>query len=94
MTARLGVRDVVRNFNILEEYEYVEIEDKKSHALKGLFVSAELTADVMAFLDKKLATEKQKKLDDLMAFAGMVNGEFDTLTHQEIKAMKKEKYRG
>lgn len=84
----------VRNFNILENYEYVEIEDKKTHVLKGLFVSAELIDDVKAFLDAKLAADKQKKLDALMPFVGMVNGEFDTLTPQEIKSMKKEKYRG
>lgn len=94
MTARLGVRDVVRNFNILENYEYVEIEDKKTHTLKGMFVSAELIDEVKAFLDAKIATEKQKKLDALMPFVGMVNGEFDELTPQEIKSKKKEKYDG
>ncbi|MDD3466481.1 MAG: hypothetical protein PHE67_04955 [Campylobacterales bacterium] len=94
MTARLGVRDVVRNFNILENYEYVEIEDKKTHALKGLFVSAELIDEVKAFLDAKLAEQRQKKLDALMPFVGMVSGAFDTLTPQEIKSAKKEKYHG
>ncbi len=93
MTARLGVREIVRNFNILENYEYVEIEDKKSHALKGLFVSAALLEEVKAFIDAKLAAEKQRKLDALMPFVGMVHGAFDTLDTQAIKAIKQEKYR-
>ncbi|KIM11823.1 MAG: hypothetical protein KU37_02915 [Sulfuricurvum sp. PC08-66] len=93
MTTRLGVRDIVRNFNILEKYEYVEIEDKKSHTLKGLFVSAHLLEDVKQFIDAKLAMEKKQKLDALMPFVGMVNGAFDELTAQEIKAAKKAKYR-
>lgn len=93
MTARLGVRDIVRNFNILENYEYVEIEDKKTHALKGLFVSAELLDDVKKFIDEKLIAQKQQKIDALMPFVGMVSGVFDELSAQEIKAIKREKYR-
>ena len=34
-TSRLGVREITRNFNILENYDYVEIEDKKNHNLKS-----------------------------------------------------------
>jgi len=92
MTVRVGVRDIVRNFNILENYEYVEIEDKKTHTPKGLFVSAQFMDDVKKFLDEKIIADKQQKLALLMPFVGMVNGEFGELDTQQIKAMKKDKY--
>jgi len=94
MTKRLGVREIVRNFTILENYEYVEIEDKKTNSLKGLFVCVEFLDDVKKFLDEKIAMQKQKKLDALMPFVGMVKGEFQEHGTQEIKAMKKEKHHG
>lgn len=92
MTARVGIRDIVRNFNILENYEYVEIEDKKTHTPKGLFVSAELMDEVKKFLDEKILAEKQKKIALFEPFIGMVNGEFGELGTQEIKAMKNDRF--
>ena len=91
MTARLGVREITRNFNILESYDYIEIEDKKSHRLKGLFVSAELLDEVKNFIDKKIKAKKKKEIDEMMQFVGMVKGDFKELKAQDIKAMKKEK---
>lgn len=92
MTSRLGVREITRNFNILEDYDYVEIEDKKTHTLKGLFVSAQLLDEVKTFLDKKIKDKKKDELDEMMQFVGMVNGDFNNLKAQDIKEMKKEKY--
>jgi hypothetical protein len=91
MTARLGVREITRNFNILESYDYIEIEDKKTHSLKGLFVSAELLDEVKNFIDKKIKAKKKKEIDEMMQFVGMVKGDFKELKAQDIKAMKKEK---
>ncbi len=31
MTKKIGIREVTRNFSILNNYDYVEIEDKKTH---------------------------------------------------------------
>lgn len=92
MTARFGVREIIRNFNILENYDYVEIEDKKTHNLKGLFVSAELLDEVKNFIDKKIKTKKKQEIDEIMQFVGMVNGDFGEQKAQDIKSMKKEKY--
>ena len=92
MTSRLGVREITRNFNILEDYDYVEIEDKKTHTLKGLFVSAKLLDEVKNFLDKKIKDKKKDELDEMMQFVGMVNGDFNNLKAQDIKEMKKDKY--
>lgn len=92
MTAKLGVREITRNFSILENYDYVEIEDKKTHNVKGLFVSAELLDDVKEFLNKKIKIKKQQELDEMMQFVGMVKSDFGDLKAQDIKAIKKEKY--
>lgn len=90
MTARLGVIEITRNFNILENYDYIEIEDKKTHNLKGLFVSAELLDEVKNFIDKKIKAKKKQDVDEMMQFLGMVKGNFKDLSAQDIKAMKKE----
>ena len=39
MTAKVGIRDIVRNFSMLDKYDYIEIEDKKTHKIKGMFIS-------------------------------------------------------
>ena len=31
---KIGIRDLVRNSNILDGYDYVEVEDKKTHEYK------------------------------------------------------------
>jgi len=41
MTApiKIGIRELVRDTSILDRYDYIEIEDKKTHKSKGIFVS-------------------------------------------------------
>ena len=95
MTKRLGIREVTRNFSILDEYDYVEIEDKKTHKLKGMFVSEKLLDDVKKFLEDKKAKEIQEQLDDIKRFAGKgkIYKRFDGLTSREIREkVAKEKY--
>jgi len=74
MTSKVGVREISRNFNILQDYDYVEVEDKKSNTTKGLFVSAKYANEVKEFLDAKLKAQKQKKIDELNSFTGMLSG--------------------
>lgn len=92
MTARLGVREIVRNFRILEDYDYVEIEDKKTHGIKGLFVSPKLLDEVKQFLDDGLKAKRQKEIDEIMQFVGIADGEFGDMDAKEIRALKRQKY--
>jgi len=92
MTTKVGIRDIVRNFSMLDNYDYVEIEDKKSHKIKGLFISSKYADEIKNFLKKKIDEEKRKKIDDMKNYVGIFNGEFEDLTAQEIKAKKREKY--
>ncbi len=91
MTKRIGIREVTRNFSILDDYDYVEIEDKKTHEYKGMFISSKYAKEFKKFLDEK----KQEKLDRLRRFAGKgeIHKRFDGLTGAEIREkIAKEKY--
>ena len=65
-------------------------EDKKSHEYKGVFISAQYSDEVKKFLEKKLATKKQKKLDKFMQFAGKIGIEerFKDKSANEIREMR------
>jgi hypothetical protein len=87
MTYKLGARDIVRNFSILDEYGYVEIEDKKTHRLKGAFVSGELLESVREYLIEKAKEKKDKKLDAIMKFAGKIEVD-DAYTQKNAKEIR------
>ncbi len=92
MTAKVGIRDIVRNFSMLDDYDFVEIEDKKTHKRKGMFVSEKYVDEVKEMLKERQKSKKQKEIDEMKDYVGIFNGEFGDITAQEIKAKKREKY--
>lgn len=95
MTTTVGMRELARNSHILEGYDYVDVEDKKTHEYKGLFISPKYADDVKKMLNKKQAQEMKKKLDEVMRFSGSVEIEdrFNNLSYKEIrKKIAEEKY--
>ena len=95
MTTTMSIRELTRNGSMFSEYDYIDIEDRKSHEYKGVFISARYADEVKAFLEKKLAKAKQEKLDRIMKFAGTVKIEdrFRDKDAKEIREMiAKEKY--
>ena len=50
MTMKVEMRELARNSNILDGYDYVEVEDKKTHQFKGLFVSPKYAEEFKIFL--------------------------------------------
>ncbi len=70
MTTTVGMRELARNSNILDGYDYVDVEDKKTHEYKGLFISPKHADDFKSFLDDKVSKEMQEKLDEVEKFAG------------------------
>ncbi len=92
MATTVGIRDLIRNSSILDEYDYVDVEDKRSHIYKGLFVSPKYADELKTYLEKKIRAEKRKALDDVMRFAGAVNGEFGEKSVQELTEKKRKKY--
>ncbi len=57
-----------------------------------MFISERLLDDVREYIEQKAKEKKQKKIDDMMQYTGIVNGKFGDMTAQEIKAKKREKY--
>ncbi len=95
MTMKIGMRELARNSNILDGYDYVDVEDKKTHEYKGLFVSPKYADEFKAFLENKITKEQQAKLDRLMKYAGKgeLHDRFDNLTSSQMREQAaKEKY--
>lgn len=88
MTTKMSIRELTRSGSKIADYDYIDIEDRKSHEYKGVLISAKYADDVKAFLEKKIAKEKQKKLDEIMQFAGILSGATENMSVQEIKAKK------
>jgi hypothetical protein len=95
MTKRIGIRELTRNSSILDEADYIEIEDKKTKKLKGAFISEKYLDDVKEMLEKKEKEQKQKRLDFILKYAGSIKIEdrFKDKSYKEIREMiAKEKY--
>ncbi len=63
MVKRVGVREFIKNSTLMDKYDYIEIEDKKSNRLKGIFISYKLAKDFEEFLKKRKGEEVKKKLE-------------------------------
>ncbi len=92
MTTTIGVREISRNMTMLKDYDYINIEDKKTKEYKGLLVSIKYADEIRELLDKKVMAERQKELDEIMQFAGIFDGETNNMTMQELKASKIDRY--
>ena len=91
----MSIRELTRNGSMFSKYDYIDIEDRKSHEYKGVFISAKYADDVKKFLNTKLAKAKQEKLDRIMKYAGTIQIEerFNNKDAKEIREMVvKEKY--
>lgn len=87
----MSIRELTRNGNMFGQYDYINIEDKKSSEYKGVFISSKYAVMVKEFLKKEIEKQNKKKLNDIMQFAGMMNGETANLSMQELKAHKEDK---
>ena len=86
----MSIRELTRNGSMFGEYDYINIEDKKSHEYKGVFISSKYADIVKDFLKKEIIKDKKNKLDDIMPFAGIMDGETNNLSMQELKSHKKD----
>ena len=92
MTMIVGMRELSRNANILDGYDYVDVEDKKTHEYKGLFVSPKYADELKEFLDKKISEENKKKLDNIMQFAGILDGKTNNMTSKEMRKARAKRH--
>ena len=87
----MSIRELTRNGSMFANYDYINIEDKKSNEYKGVFISSKYADLVKEFLEKEIAKQKKKKLNDIMQFAGIMDGDSNNLSIQELKSQKEEK---
>ena len=95
MAMRIGIREFTRNSSLLDESDFIEIEDKKTKKLKGAFISEKYLDDVRKLIEKREREEKKKELDFIMKYAGSIEIEdrFKDKSYKEIREMvAKEKY--
>jgi len=95
MPITIGMRDLVRDSSVLSKHDLIDIEDKRTHQYKGVFVSSEYAQKTKEFVQRTIKAEKQKKLDEIMSMAGTlsIHKRFDNLSSSEIrKKIAQEKY--
>ncbi len=85
MTTTLSIRELTRSGDILAAYDYIDIEDRKSHQYKGVFVPERHAESVKDFLEHGLLKEKQRKIEGMLKFAGMATGDIGDSSIQELK---------
>jgi len=88
MTTKIGIRDLVRNSNILNKYDFVEVEDKKTRKLKGVFISADLAEEFKKFIEEKKRKKVEAKLKAFNSITPLPSG---TLTDKNIQKIKSNK---
>ncbi len=87
MTTSMSIRDLTRSGPVLMDYDYIDIEDKKSNEYKGVFVPKYLAAEVKEFIETKLKEQKEQKRQSILKFAGIAKGDTKGIGVKEIKAM-------
>ncbi len=81
----IGIRELARNTSRLNDYDYLEVKDRKTHKLRGLFVSPKYADEIKEYLDKKKQKEIQEKLDALRAIIPLPES---SLTKKSIQSIK------
>ena len=95
MTMRIGIRELTRNSSILDEADFIEIEDKKTKKLKGAFISEKYFEDVKKLIEAKEKEEKKRKFEKMLNLLdGLeIEDRFKDKSYKEIKKMiAEEKY--
>ncbi len=87
MIHKMGVREFAKDFNKLQEFDIIEIIDKKTNTLKGIFLSKKEALKYKEFLEKEKKKKKEEKLAKIMQYAGTMEIEerLEKLSKQEWK---------
>ena len=92
MTKMVGIRELVRDTSILDRYDMIEIEDKKTKKPKGLYVSQKYAEDVKKMIEQKEQEEQKRRKERFMRYAGMLSGVTQEKDIGALKEEKEEKY--
>lgn len=83
----VGIRDLSRNLNILNDYDYLDVEDKKTHEYKGLFISPKYADEFKKYLKDKISKLHAEKLLRVSKYAGKgtIIEKYNDLNSSEIR---------
>ncbi len=94
-TKTVSIRELLRNSKLLDGYDYVEVENKKTHEYKGIFISAKYAAEFKQYLATRKKQQIDEKLERIRQFSGKgkIAERFSELSSNQIrKQMAEEKY--
>ena len=83
---QISFRDFIRG---VMPADVLQLLDKRTHKLKGIFISPKYADDVLAYLQEKEKQRKESRKKALLDFVGAF-GEGDDTSHQALKARKYE----
>lgn len=89
MTTIVGVRDLTRNIDKLQKYDYVDVEDKRTHEYKGLFLSPRYAKEFKEYLEQKAKKEKTNKRSKVKVYGENrgIDEKYDTFSSKELKTL-------
>ena len=87
MAIQMGIGEFTKNFNKLQNVDLVEIVDKKTNKLKGVYLSTKEALKVKKILEENKKPEKEKKLLKIIKYAGRMNVDenLENLSKEELK---------
>ena len=86
MIATMSIRDLTRSGSMLFKYDYIEVKNQKSKTFQGIFIPKKYAKEMKKILDKKIANEKRKKIEELNQFAGILSGKIGEDKVGDIKS--------
>lgn len=97
MTSKtVSIRELLRNSKVLDEYDYVEVKNKKTREYKGIFISAKYAAEFKHYLETRKKQEIDEKLSRIRRFAGKgkISERFDGVNSRQIREKVAEENHG
>ena len=88
MVTTMSIRDLTRSSSLLFKYDYVEVENQKSKTYQGIFVPDKYAKYIKKILDKKIADEKRKKLNELNYFQNNIKNAMNDIETGESKILR------
>ena len=86
-TKTVSIRELLRNSKLLDDYDFVEVVNKKTHEYKGVYVSAKYAAEFKEYLESRKKQQIAEKLNRIKKFAGKgkIDKSFDGLSSSRIR---------
>ncbi len=92
MIKKMGIREITRNFSVIDKYDYIEIEDKKTHKLKGIFISGKYVEEIKNIVKKIIENKKKKEVEEILQFVGIANGDTKNMSEKELREYHAKRY--